>query len=269
MSDVFRKRRTTLNGIELPEEFSGACLINNIAISSDGKRYAYVTESGSVITEAMPKNGKLKFDGMKIYYRQHAVSLHRRFCFGIFGSSITVGGSGSVISIGRSHINVRYPGLAYEIDKSYDSLDSVSLVDHVRDVNLALSSDGNAHVRGFTGSEPGNSTGSLQIDRLEGILTIPKDRRGLEIAIETSVGDINGSVAHKGRIRASTGDISLYVHSPLEIAAMTSVGKIDVRGMVLQRRGVYTPPNATPIGRLNLQTSVGNIKVSYVDQQRS
>src|SRR3989338_6381845 len=93
--------------------------------------------------------------------------------------------------------------------------------------------------------------------------------RGLEIDIETSVGDINGSVAHKGRIRASTGDISLYVHSPLEIAAMTSVGKIDVRGMVLQRRGVYTPPNATPIGRLNLQTSVGNIKVSYVDQQRS
>ncbi len=39
---MFKRAKTIIGGIELPEEFSGSTVINNIAISKDRLKYAYV-----------------------------------------------------------------------------------------------------------------------------------------------------------------------------------------------------------------------------------
>ena len=56
---MFRKKRTVINGIEFPEDFDVSSVINNIAISNDG-RYAAVTKAGDVVIADIPENGKMK-----------------------------------------------------------------------------------------------------------------------------------------------------------------------------------------------------------------
>lgn len=260
---MFRKRRVIINGVDLPEEFAGASIINNVAISPDGAKYAYVSKSGGVITGEMPKDGKLKIDGTEIHYQRGNVTAHRGFHVGGFGGSVHIDLGGiSVVSIGGNSFSIGND-LEYEIDKGYDGISSVALRKSARNINLGLSNDGKTYVRGFTRREPDNRSGHLSVDGLEGVLELPKSREDLVIDVKISAGDVEGEVAHKGQIETSAGDIRLRVYSPLTIEAHTSAGDVSVRKMISEGRGVYTPPNATPIGRLSVRTSAGDINVAY------
>ncbi len=270
---MFRKKRINLNGIELPEEFSGSNIINNVAISKDGNQYAYVSNSGDLMTGKMPEDGKLEIEGTVINYKKGSglndINISGRGkSINISGSHISmssIGGTGSVvISGGSSCISIGGGSdLEYEIDKSYDSVNKVSVKESSNDIELGLSSDTKVYVQGQTSAEPEYKSGRLFVERLEGKVSLPKTESSVELDIKTSSGDIDGDVAHAGRIRASSGDITLKLYAPLTVEVLTSSGDIDVKKMISEGRGIYTPPNAKSIGTLYVEASSGDVDIKY------
>ncbi len=264
---MFRKTRTIINGVELPEEFAGASIINNVAISKDGTKYAYVSSTGGLITGDMPDDGRLKVEGNVINYKKGSTSGFNFFGRGsgiqmsqissISGGSVVISGGGCQVSIGGNN-------LEYEIDQGYDVVNKVTLKESARDVNLGLSQDKRVYVKGKTSVEPALQNGRLFVDGLEGKLSLPKSNSELELDVRTSAGDIEGEVAHKGRLRTSAGDIIVELRAPLTLETSTSAGDVRVKGMISEGRGIYTPPNVKPLGTLILETSAGDIKVKYV-----
>lgn len=260
---MFGKRKLIINGVELPEEFSGGSVINNVAISSDGRRYAAVTRYGDVVTGEIPADGRIEVDGTVINYKKGSgrgvrISGSHVQMSSSSGGSVVISGGGCQASIGGGS------NLEYEIDEGYDNVTKVTLKESVNDVNLGLSDDGKVYVKGNTSAEPTHQSGRLFVDGLEGKLSVPKSNPELELDIKTSAGDVDGEIAHKGRIRTSAGDITLELYSPITLETSTSAGDVRVKGMISDDRGVYTPPNAKPLGTLILETSAGNIKVKYM-----
>jgi len=287
---MFRKKRTKINGVTLPEEFSGANIINNVAITEDGTKYAYVSRSGDLMTGEMPEDGKLNVDGTEIHFKKgsgmSSVNIGGR------GRSVNIGGgvkvnypegsdrarsvnigggfqfdgvSGSIIvSGGNSNISIGGSNLAYEINEGYDSVNKVTLKENSHIVRLGLSSDDKVYVKGSTNAKPEYKSGRLFVDGLEGKVSLPKTNPNLELDIKTTSGDIDGDVAHPGRIRATSGDISLRLHAPLTVEVSTSSGDIDVTKMISEGRGIFSPPNVKPTGTLYVEASSGDVEVSYV-----
>jgi len=260
---MFGKRRTIINGVELSEEFSGGSVINNIAISSDGKKYAAVTKSRDVVTGEIPADGRIEVDGTIINYRKgsgkgvHISGNHVQMS-SISGGSVVISNGGCQVSIGAGS------NLKYEIDKGYDDVNKLTLKESANGVSLGLSDDQKVYVKGNTSAEPAYQNGRLFVDGLEGKLSVPKSNPELELDIRTSAGDVDGKIAHKGRIRTSAGDITLELYVPVTLETATSAGDVRVKGMISECRGIYTPPNAKPSGTLVLETSAGDIKVDYM-----
>ncbi len=250
---MFRKSRTTINGVELPEEFSGASIINNVVISSDGKKYAHITKEGALITGNMPSDGVLEIDGTTITYRK--------------GSGISVQGGrgayisgGSVVSVGAFSTG---RDLEYEIDENYDGVKECILKNSVGDISLGLRNDDKTQVKGKTSSKPTYEQCQLSIQGLEGSILLPQMNESLMFDVKTNVGDVTGQVAHKGRIHTSTGDIGLRIYAPLILEVRTSIGDIDVYNMERKNKNVYVPKHGTPRGTLTLETSTGDIVAHY------
>lgn len=256
---MFAKRKTTINGVELPEDFNVGSVINNIAISADGKKYAAITKGRGVVIADIPADGRINVDGTMINYRRSggiSVSGSNIQMSSISGGSVVISGSGGQISIGGRN-------LEYEIDRGYEEINRLVLKESANDVNLSLSEDRKVYVKGNTCAEPLCKDGRLSIDGLEGKLLVPKSSTELELDIKTSAGDIDGEVAHKGRIRTSAGDITIELYAPVSLEVSTSAGDISVRGMICEGDGRYSPPNAKPLGTLVLETSAGDIEVRY------
>ena len=268
---MFRKKRTKINGVTLPEEFSGANIINNVAITEDGTQYAYVSRSGDLTTGEMPEDGKLKVDGTEIHFKKGSgmgsinIDGGRARSVNI-GGGIQIGGlSGSIIvSGGNSNISIGGSNLKYEIDEGYDSVNKVTLKEDTHIVRLGLSSDDKVYVKGSTNAKPEYKSGRLFVDGLEGKVSLPKTNPNLELDIKNASGDIDGDVAHPGRIRAASGDISLRLHAPLTVEVSTSSGDIDVTKMISEGRGIFSPPNAKPTGTLYVEAASGDVEVSYI-----
>lgn len=254
---MFRKVKTVINGVELPEEFSGASIINNIAISKG--RFAYVKEDGDIITGDIPYDDKLNIDGNVITVRKGIKSFDIDTISAGRGihSSISVGGYvNSIISIGRDK--------QYEINDEYDDVRKVTLKDNANDLDLRLSEDNKVHIEGLTGTKPEFKDRNLFIYGLEGILRLPKNVVDLEVNIRTSAGYIEGDIAHKGRLIATAGDIDLVLYAPLILDISTSAGDINVEKMIAEGRGIFIPPDTkNPIGTLIIQTSAGSVNVKY------
>lgn len=261
---MFRKARTIIDGIELPEEFSGAIVINNVAITSDGKKYALI-KGGNVIYGNMPSDGKLNVDGNVINFKREACGSDK-FNIGNMsaGRSIITNGniciSDGSISIGGSNISIGGNALSYEIDETYDSVKKVTLKESSNDIILRSSVDDKVHVNGYTSTKPECYNGRLFIERLKGTLMIPNN---IEIDIKTSSGDIKGSIQNSGSIKTSSGDVDINLQIPLIVEVSTSSGDIDVENMISKGHGVYLPPNAESVGTLTIDTSSGDISVKY------
>ncbi|HLC56159.1 MAG TPA: hypothetical protein VJJ23_02875 [Candidatus Nanoarchaeia archaeon] len=258
---MFETRKTIFNGVELPDEFSGSNVINNVAISRDGTKYAYVSRNGGLVIGQMPENGRLEIDGNVINY-QKGINGNRINVKGR-GVHISSFGGGSVIISGSGNY-VSGNDLEFKIDQAYVNVNKVSLKESARDINLGLCYDVNVYVKGFTNNEPEYKENRLFIDGLEGTLLLPKPNLGLDIDIKTSAGEVKGDVAHKGIIRTSAGDISIDLYAPLTIEANTSAGDVNVRKMISEGRGVYSPPNQSSLGTLILETSAGDVTVNYM-----
>jgi DUF4097 and DUF4098 domain-containing protein YvlB len=152
----------------------------------------------------------------------------------------------------------------YEIDEVYNNVVKITLKNGTNDLCLLLSKDNSVSVKGLIDTKPEFKDRNLFIDRLEGTLRLPKNVIGLEINIRTSVGDIEGDIAHKGRVVTSTGDIDLELYAPLTLKISTSTGDINVEKMISSGRGIFVPPNANPIGTLVIETSSGDVNIRYI-----
>ncbi len=257
---MFQTKRTIINGVELPADFPIASVINNVAISGDG-RYAAVTRTGDLIVGDIPPSGKIEVDGTVINYQK-----------GTGRSGITIGsgkynirGASAVMVSGGSYVSIDGGSdLEYEIDQSYNGVSHVSLSELANDIRMGASGDCDVHVKGLTSSKPEYDGGRLRIDRLQGTLLLPFDRKDLEQDLRTVSGDIKGDVAHRGRLKTVSGDISLHLTAPLIVEVGTISGDIDVRGMMADGRGRYRPAGDVSVGTLGLETVSGDVSIWYV-----
>lgn len=259
---MFRRRKTVINGVELPEDFNTSSVINNIAISNDG-RYAAVTKSGDVIIADIPKSGRIEVDGIVLNYQKGTGKSKMNIrgsnvsMSSFSGGSVVISGGGSYVSIGKGS------DLEYEIDQSYDNISRLFLNEQINDISVGLSNDGKVHVKGFTSREPEYRGSRLIVDRLEGSLLLPESMKNFEQDLKTMSGDIDGDIANKGRMKTISGDISIRLLSPLIVETSTISGDIDVRGMMADGRARYKPPTGNPLGNLYLETISGDIDVRY------
>jgi len=256
---MFRKVKAQIGGVELPEGFVVSSMINNVAISNDG-RYAAVTPDGGLVVANIPADGRIEVDGTVITYQRGTGGSRLNIVGGIRMSSVS--GSSVVIS-GRSCVSIGGHDLGYEIDQGYDGVARVQLKEQANDVNLCLSEDRKAYVRGRTGSEPEYERGRLVIDGLDGNLILPKALANLELDVSTLSGEVDGDVAHRGRIKSMSGDISIRLFAPVQVETTTMSGDVDVHGMVAEGRRSYKPITGEPRGLLSLETMSGDIEVRY------
>ncbi|MBI2581298.1 DUF4097 family beta strand repeat protein [Candidatus Woesearchaeota archaeon] len=166
------------------------------------------------------------------------------------------------MSYGRVHVDSG--DLEYAIDESYRGVGAVTLKTISNGITLALSDDGKVYVSGFISREPEIRAGRLFIDGLRGILKLPKNKESLTLEANLTSGDVRGAIAHSGRIATVSGGINLELYAPLALEASVVNGEVSVIGMMSEGRGVYSPPNAQPKGKLSLQTTSGDINVRYM-----
>lgn len=265
---MFAKRKTTINGVELPSDFEVGSIINNVAISADGTKYAAVVSGGLVVAD-VPADGRINVEGNEMTFSKRGGISLGNIIGGVFGNisgnSITMG-RGNNIQVAGSGGSVIITGAnsGYDIDEGYEGVSSLRLKGGVNDVNLGISEDNKLYIRGEIKSKPVVENGRLYVEGLEGKIITPKNP-SLELDITNSTGDIEGDVVNKGRIQTSVGGISLRLYSPLEVEAETSVGEIDITGMISRGRGLFSPPDQKPIGKLTLRTSTGDIHVDYCE----
>lgn len=261
--NMFRKAKQSIDGIELPDEFSDANIINNVAISSDGKRYALV-KGGNVVCGDMPPDGKLNIDGIIINFQKGIPGAFNIKNMSAGRSIVTNGNiciSGGGISIGGGSISIGGKTLPYEINEAYESVKKAMLRETSNNITLKVSNDDKVYVEGFTGAKPECNGRQLYINRFQGTLKLPT--LPLELDIKTSSGDIKG-VAHRGSIRTSSGDVNLILHIPVIVEVSTSSGDIDVVNMIHKGRGIYVPSDGKADGTLKIDTSSGDVSVRYI-----
>ena len=268
---MFRKARTNINGVELPEDFEVGSVINNIAISADRTKFIAVTKSGDLVEGDVPKDGKITVGNTTITYRKGSgsrvnIGRGRGSGISIIGGGVSVSsiGGGSVVMSGSS-ISIGGNPLEYEIDEIY-SLESdweVVLDSKNEGISLELSPDSQVRVQGLTASEPIHRHGKLLIDGLDGKLWLPKDV-DLQLNLKTKNGSIVGDIAHRGVVETKNGAIALNLHASLVVCASTKNGSVDVCGMESKGRGIYAPIGETVKGKLNVSTKNGSVVINYM-----
>jgi len=268
---MFNKRKTVINGVELPEEFSGASIINNVAISNDGTKYAVITKGGLAISD-IPEDGKIEINGTVINYSKSKKSSGGIYISSFKGGSVISSiGRGSVaissgsISIG-GRISIGGKSLDYEVDETYQLKegDEVALSTKNEEINLGLRNGNQIRVKGYTASKPSYSKGRLCIDELDGNLELPKEISDLELALETKNGSINGEIMHPGYVETKNGSIVLALLAPLIVDASTKNGNVNVIGMMSEGHGRYIPVGVKSIGKLRASTKNGSVVINYI-----
>lgn len=206
-----------------------------------------------------------KEEQLKEEMRKRTEETKRKFGFGGFGTGVNV--SGRRVHFGKAHDGATAQGLDSKVDKMYEAVYSrVRVFGPTGNITLGLSNDDKIHVNGTTIiREPSYSNGELLIGGFTGRVYLPQTAKGLNLDVETVRGSIAGDVAHQGRIKTSAGSVNLHLHAPLEVViARTSVGMVNVEGMIWAGGRLYMPPNKRITGMLAVETSVGNVNVKYV-----
>lgn len=257
---MFERRKTRIGGLDLPEDFDVVSLVNNIAISKDG-RYAAVTKDKNLVLGNIPSNGRIEVDGTIINYRRGgSISVSNQ------GSSINIGGMSSIVMSG-GNISIGGSSLDYEIDEDYNvsTGDEIALISKNEGIELALNESNTVRVKGLTASEPKYSNGRLFINELQGKLWLPRDvSSGLEVSLETKNGSISGELSHPGFVESKNGSIILSLYAPLVVNASTKNGSVNVVGMTSEGGGRYVPANKSTIGKLRASTKNGNVQINYI-----
>jgi hypothetical protein len=229
---------TFINGVRLPEDFQAGSIVNNLAVSRDGKRYALVS-NGSILMGDMPASGKLTVEGLTSPSSRAPASASR-----------PAAAPAAAARIGSS------------APRAYEKVDCVRVESGVGDITLGLSDDRKVHVEGDTGSERDSKDGDLRIEDLDGALLLPKGE-AIDLGVRTGTGDISGEVESAGRFVTGSGDITLTVRKPFKVVARVSTGSVDVRGMLSEGDGVFLPPDGKFWGVLEAKTSTGDISIRY------
>ncbi len=244
--------KTIVNGVELPSEFNGCNVINNIALSQDGTRYAVIGDKGSLIMGDVPADGRIEVNGTKITVQKGRVVSTSSSTFSF--SNVTIGGG---ISIGNV---TRVPE---EISKSFPGVQDVIIRSLATGFNLAVHDSDEVKVHGTTFNEPELSGGTLDLGNFTGTVTLP--RSGVRISGEALAGSINGEISSPGKLKALAGSINITLSGPIAIQTKNLVGGVSVSGMMSAGRNRFEPPNHSGSGFevLNIETLAAGINVTY------
>ena len=261
---MLRRRKPAIGGIELPEEYTGARIIDTVAIRRDGKKYARISEDGELSYHRMPKDGRIDLGDMVVTYVKQSWTSRlwdhvrkKGIPKDTFKGSYTVSGKEETMIL---HF-AKEP--RYEIDESYPALLELSLENNLADVCLSLTDRPNTYISGLIDHQPEEYDGTLHIKDMVGDILMPSEDRNLSMRIKTTIGMVYGDIAHKGSIMTATGDILLDLHSALACHIYSANGKVEVMGMEDKGDGRYIPPGHEPSGILNIRTASGNVDITY------
>lgn len=256
---MFRKKKTRIGGIEIPERDANVISIINDVVIYDDNTYVTV-EKGRLIEAEIPADGILDVGGTTISISPSGISVQggNISVKSLRGKSLSVGG----VTIGGT---VTSGVRGYEIDELYQvaSGDVIEVDNNREKIALALHSGKKVRIEGEVAKEPKCRSGRLSVEGLNGQIYMPKDISDLELKLKTVRGSIRGDVMHPGRIYTVRGNIELNLYAPFAVEPSTVRGKIDVREM-LSKGSWYAPANEDVQGSLSLSTTRGNIVVNYV-----
>lgn len=276
-----------IEGQRLPEEFEGCTMVlGRFAFTADGKKFAQIVDGKPTIEDMSV--GKItihdKIGKAIITYEKtdHGVSVGVKGQNGESTISITDQGSVSVHNITSSPVRIhsrveagegsgkrrpRKTGPQQYGHCSYPGINQVIIDNAHQTVELGISDDDEVHI-GACSQEPKADDGTLQIRGLEGKLLLPKGSANMQTYIAASSGSVKGTAIYPGRITTVSGKITLDLKAPLTVSATSQgrAGSVDVRQMMSEGAGGYTPPGIQPIGTLTVETVSGNISVSYIAQ---
>ena len=251
-------KQTVLNGVSLPAEFSGGSVVNNVAISKDGSKYAVIGSNKQLITGDVPDNGVLEINGMRVTIgrngREISISGDGRDSVG------TSSGSFGAIAIG-GNISIRGSARQEEVKEWFAEVTEVVVQATDADLRFRVHDARSVEVEGISSDEPSLRHGVLDLGDFEGVIHLP--RTGVRVAAKTMSGDIKGEISSEGSLTTMAGDISLKLGGPIAIRTETMSGDIDVRGMMSAGRNTFEPPAGDVQGTLLLQTMSGDVTVKY------
>lgn len=262
-------KQTVLNGVPLPREFSGGSIINNVAISRDGSKYAVVGRDKQIITGDVPDNGVLEIDGTKITIGKggRGVSISGRggsssvFSSTSFGGVVIGGGTFGGVVIGGGNISIGGSVREAEVDQSFVGVREVIVQTTDADLRFRVHDATSVKVEGAAVEKPSVHHGMLDLGDFEGVIYLP--RTGVKVAAKTMSGDIDGDISSEGSLKTMSGDISLKLSGPIAIRTQTMSGDVDVRGMMSAGRNTFEPPSGNVEGNLSLETMSGDVTVKY------
>jgi hypothetical protein len=266
--------QTTYNGYQLPDNFNLQSVINEVAISTDG-RYAITTDEGLEIKK-IPKSGTITYKGATININRNNSFIHSSN-----GNSISVTiGDGSII-VENGDLNSALDGdysinngsvtitsgtnrLEKAIDEKYQVRTQVDIDSTNSSLELTLNNSNEVELKGKSNHQPTNQGGILHLENYNGQVSMPTSQEDLSFNIEHTNGSIDGNVAHPGTIYTANGNIKLNLYAPLAVRATSTNGLVSIVKMQPNQDGTYAPIGQTPKGTLNLKTTNGDVEIKYV-----
>lgn len=245
--------KTIINGVELPSDFKVASVLNNIAISSDG-RYAVVSGKNLLLGQ-IPDSGRIEADGTVIQYNKAT-------------GAVSVRQAGVVSGFSASSINISAgaeSNLENQINEFYSDVHAVHVNLVSGDLKLDVSLDDKVYLRGRVTEKPDYVSRDLVINGIDGKakLLLPRNA-GIMQMISVVDGDVSGTIANQGVISVTSGDISLKLAAPFVVDARAVGGGVKIKGMVLGAGSTYVPPSGAVDAALRLYTVNGDISVKYL-----
>lgn len=252
-------KQTVLNGVALPPEYSGGSIINNVAISRDGSKYAVVGKDKQIITGDVPENGVLEINGTKMTIGKGGGGIN--IGGGARGSTVISSGSFGGVVISGGNISIGGSAREEEVNQSFTDVSEVIVQTTDADLKFRVHDANTVKVEGAAAEKPSVYGGALDLGDFEGVIYLPKS--GVKVAAKTMSGDINGEISSEGSLNTMSGDISLKLSGPITVRTETMSGDVDVSGMMGAGRNTFEPPTGGTKGILSLKTMSGDVKVKY------
>ena len=278
---MFSNQPPRINGVTLPKKFASAqLLLNNIAISKDGKSYAHVDSSGRVTEGECPVDGALtlgrstiQFTGGRITSvvgsnlgdngnQRSSISLNLGETTSLKGVSVTGCGDISFVADSDSPFNAASP--AQKSTARYSGVSQVRMSTTNDGIFLDTSASSDVTVTGAHARGHSITDGVLELNDFGGSVTLPQS--GVSVHGTTVNGSIKGRTSASGRLKTENGDIKIELSAPIELRVKTVNGECRIKGMKKVAGGVYRPPHLagdTELPTLQLTSRNGDIKVKY------
>lgn len=155
-------------------------------------------------------------------------------------------------------------GLSEKVNESFKAKDGVCIEveSNLAFLNLDISETGEVIFEG-KGTKPEYKGSTIYAPNFAGRIILPKDK-DLELCINSNMGTVNGSIAHRGQIFSNAGNASLDLYGDIGILLETEMSYQNIQGLTSQGNRIYTPSNSNkPSRMLYINSIMGNLNVKY------